>query len=49
MFYLIVTIILSLLILGFLILGEFICDKYPNSEFKKWWTSNVITPVKDDF
>lgn len=49
MFYLLGIVILSLLILGLLIVGEFICDKYPNSKFKKWWTSNVITPVKDEF
>ena len=32
-----------------LIIGEYISSKFPNSKFKKWWNSNVITHVSDDY
>lgn len=49
MFYLLVVFLFSLLVLCFLIVGEYFVSKYPESKFKKWWNSNIITHVKDDY
>ena len=41
-------IITSLVFFFILLIGEHFSEKYPNSNFKKWWSRNIITEINYD-
>jgi uncharacterized protein YneF (UPF0154 family) len=34
--------LMSILLVGFLVLGEYLTNKLPESKFGKWWRNHVI-------
>lgn len=47
LFYILISIGISSILVSFLILGEFLTSKFPNSKFAKFWRKRIVSEDND--
>jgi hypothetical protein len=48
LYYLIISALISSILLFTLAISHYLCRKYPNSKFSKWYRDNILSDVDTD-